>query len=69
MLTHDTRYEVGQILDEAGIDHSDPDFFKKQVMVGGIQVYSPNMVMNTGSAESVLVTIGNRNIKVAVTQE
>lgn len=69
MLTHDTRYEVGQILDEAGIDHSDPDFFKKQVVVGGIQVYSPNMVINTGSAENVMVRIGNNAIKVDVSQE
>ena len=69
MLTQNTRYEVGQILDEAGIDHSDPDFFKKQVVVGGIQVYSPNMVINTGSAENVMIMIGNNATKVDVSQE
>ncbi len=69
MLIQNTRYEVGQILDEAGIDHSDPDFFKKQVVVGGIQVYSPNMVINTGSAESVMIMIGNNATKVDVSQE
>lgn len=69
MLTNNTRYEVGQILDEAGIDHSDPDFFKNHVVVGGIQVYSPNMVINTGSAETVMIMIGNNVTKLDVSQE
>lgn len=64
MLKQGQRYTAKDILYLAEVPMSDPDFWKKDIIIAGISIKNKGHLIKIQKVEVVLIQIGNKSYKV-----